>query len=74
MSPTKLHEQGSRTYGDSTMKQDAANLLEATVLDIAAISYLFYTNPQYNINPLQYIANSMALVERNKLLCMYDVK
>lgn len=84
MIPTKLHEIGSRTYGgrnktkdvngDTTMDQDAADLLEATVLDIATTAYLFYTNPQYKINPLNYISNSMKLVERNKLICMYDVK
>lgn len=84
MIPTLLHQMGSRTYGgrnntknvngDNTMQQDASDLLEATILDIATTAYLFYSNSQYNIKPLDYIKNSMVLVERNKLLCMYDVK
>ena len=79
-----MHLLGSRTFGgrnkrkdangDSIMEQDANDLLEATILDIATTAYLFYSNSTYNINPMDYIRNSMTLVERNKLLCMYDVK
>lgn len=54
--------------------QECAELLEATILDIATTAYLFYINSQYNINPIDYIKNSLVLVERKKLLCMYDVK
>ena len=55
------------------MIQDAKNLLEATILDIATTAYLFYSNNKYNIIPEDYIKSSMVIVARNKLLCMYDV-
>lgn len=72
--PTSLHLLGSRTFGGRNKRKDANDLLEATILDIATTAYLFYSNSTYNINPMDYIRNSMTLVERNKLLCMYDVK
>lgn len=83
MIPTELHENTSRTYGgrnkkqnnkkESLMLQDAQNLLDATILDIAVTAYFFTINTKYHIKAEDYIKSSMIIVERNKLLCMYDV-
>ena len=83
MVPTVLHQAGSRTYGGrnnrgnsnglSTLGNDARNLLEATILDIITTAYLFDKYSQYKVNYIDYINSAMVLVERNKLLCMYDV-
>lgn len=81
--PTELHQKGSRTYGgrnrkknsnnESLMVQDAKNLKEATISDIAITAYLFTINTKYHIKKEDYIKSSMIIVARNKLLCMYDV-
>ena len=81
--PTELHQKGSKTYGgrnrkknsnnESLMVQDAKNLKEATISDIAITAYLFTINTKYHIKKEDYIKSSMTIVARNKLLCMYDV-
>lgn len=83
MIPTALHQIGSRTYGGrnnkedsngiSTRGSDARNLLKATILDIVTTAYLFNKYNQYKVNYIDYINSAMVIVERNKLLCMYDV-
>lgn len=84
MIPTQLHQRGSRTYGgrnntkdaqgNTVIAKDASNLLEGTILDIATTAYLFHVQPQYNVSAKDYIKNALILFERNKLLCLYDVK
>lgn len=56
------------------MVQDASDLLAATKKDIATMAYMFQSYPQYGVGSLDYIKSAMTVYERNKLLCMYDVK
>lgn len=75
--PEILHQEGSRTFGGrNTLKQiknDAQDLKAATIKDITTIAYFLHEEPKYNINYENYIAASMTLYLRNKMLCLYDI-